>query len=107
TNKRVNFLAHGFSLGPASLTNTNRYEFQWNLVGGGEYDLTAVATNEAGSTTSNPIHITVNPLAGGFLTASVTQSPASVNLTAQGTLDWAHWGRGSASGFDRKAGAPQ
>jgi hypothetical protein len=30
-----------------------------------------------------------------------------VNLTADGTLDWAHWGRGSTIAFNHKAGAQQ
>jgi len=31
----------------------------------------------------------------------------AVNLTNEGTLDWAHWGRNSATAFDRKANVTQ
>jgi Tol biopolymer transport system component/subtilisin-like proprotein convertase family protein len=103
----VKFFANGVALGAGTLTSTNHYQFQWNLVAAGAYDFTAAATNGAGTTTSSPVHVTVNPLAGGFLATTVTQSPTSVDLTAQGTLDWAHWGLGSISGFDHKAGTQQ
>lgn len=38
---------------------------------------------------------------GGSLQGSVTTSAVSANLTAAGTVDWAHWG--GSDGFDRKA----
>jgi hypothetical protein len=38
---------------------------------------------------------------GGLLSGSGTSSAAAVNLTAEGGLDWAHWGDGS---LNRKAG---
>ena len=39
-----------------------------------------------------------------ILTGSVISQPATVNLTAEGTLDWAHWGLASGASFDHKAG---
>ncbi len=104
--RSVKFMANGLPLGLATSNGPNHYVFQWNLVASGAYDLTAIASNAAGTTTSNPVHVTVSPPAGGgFLSAAVKQTPASVNLTSEGTLDWAHWGLGSPSSFDHKAGA--
>ena len=37
------------------------------------------------------------------LTGSVAPTPATVNLTSEGTLDWAHWGLTGAGDFDHKA----
>ena len=42
--------------------------------------------------------ITVNAVITGLLTGSGLASTATVNLSAEGTVDWAHW-----SGFDHKA----
>lgn len=42
-------------------------------------------------------------LAGPYLRVSGVSSPPSIDLTAEGTLDWAHWGFTIASDFDRKA----
>jgi hypothetical protein len=44
----------------------------------------------------------------GSLTATFAFTPAGVvNLTNEGTIDWAHWGRNSATAYDRKAGVTQ
>ena len=44
---------------------------------------------------------------GGSLSGSRVSSPASVDLTATGVLDWAHWGRSGPTSFDHKAGVTQ
>jgi uncharacterized repeat protein (TIGR01451 family) len=42
---------------------------------------------------------------GGSISGSMVSSPAgSVDLTAAGIIDWAHWGRNGPSTFDHKAG---
>jgi hypothetical protein len=41
--------------------------------------------------------------AGPFLELAALPTPATVDLTAEGTIDWAHWGYSSASDFDHKA----
>ncbi|MFC9328637.1 ricin-type beta-trefoil lectin domain protein [Kitasatospora sp. NPDC057015] len=67
----------------------DRYTF--TTTSGGTYTL----TSSNGST-------------GGALTASVSPQPAgNVNLTAEGTTDFAHWGLNDTSSFDHKAGATQ
>lgn len=40
---------------------------------------------------------------GPFLSVTSSASPATVDLTAQGASDWAHWGYGTAGDFDHKA----
>jgi len=40
----------------------------------------------------------------GILLGNEAAAPASVNLTAEGTLDWAHWGLSTATDFDQKSG---
>ena len=40
----------------------------------------------------------------GILLGTQAAAPASVNLTAEGTLDWAHWGLSTATDFDQKSG---
>ena len=40
----------------------------------------------------------------GTLEGSQASAPATVNLTAEGTLDWAHWGLFTETDFDQKAG---
>jgi RHS repeat-associated protein len=41
---------------------------------------------------------------GGSLAGTIGTPGSTVNLTTEGAADWTHWGRGSASGFDRKNG---
>jgi hypothetical protein len=41
---------------------------------------------------------------GGVLSGSVAASPAQLDLTIDGALDWTHWGLTSATSFNRKAG---
>ena len=38
-----------------------------------------------------------------YLTAQIGEQPESVTLTREGSLDWAHWGLKSASGYNHKA----
>jgi hypothetical protein len=39
---------------------------------------------------------------GGTLAVSNTNTPANVNLTTEGTADWAHWGLASSVSFNHK-----
>ena len=73
----------------------------------GAWNLFAVATDNGGlSVTSFPaaVYVLAN---GGTLQGAVATPPASVDLTAEGTADWVHWGLSSASSLDRKAGVAQ
>lgn len=39
---------------------------------------------------------------GPFLALAVAPTPAAIDLTADGSADWAHWGYAAASDFDHK-----
>jgi Tfp pilus assembly protein PilX len=53
-----------------------------------------VITNSYGAVTSSVANLTVLPVTGSLIGSAVT-TPAFVNLTAEGTLDWADWGEAS------------
>lgn len=44
---------------------------------------------------------------GGILTGTFANTPASVNLSTEGTFDWAHWGSGGPTIFNHKANVTQ
>jgi hypothetical protein len=44
---------------------------------------------------------------GGVLSGTRSNSATRVNLTTEGTLDWAHWGLGSPNAFTHKSGVTQ
>src|SRR5213075_2899582 len=52
---------------------------------------------------SAAIFVIGNIAHAGNITGTVTGIPASVNLTTEGTSDWAHWGLSNANSFDHKA----
>ncbi len=67
------------------------------------YSLVVTASDGAGATDSETVAVTVLPASGGTgqlqTTLSATASP--VNLTAEGTLDWVHWGRSTPTDVNR------
>ena len=79
------------------------FDFQISNLAAGNYVLTAQATDGNGlSQTSQPVPVHVVG-DGGELVASVATPPAFVDLTAEGTADWALLGRLSGNSVDRKA----
>lgn len=79
------------------------FRYTWNNVPVGYHVLTARAMDNGGaSRTGPPVDIFVNT-SGGSLSGQLTTPPASVDLTAEGTTDWAHWGLISSNSFDHKA----
>jgi hypothetical protein len=56
-----------------------------------------VVTNSFGAATSSVATLTVLPTTGTLI-GTATAAPANVNLTAEGTLDWADWGELSGAG---------
>jgi hypothetical protein len=74
----------------------------------GTYDLLAVARDNGGlSITSFPVRVYVIA-SGGTLTGSVGLAPYNLDLTTEGTTDWAHWGLDAPASFNHKSGvAPQ
>ena len=98
---KVEFLNGTNKLGEAT---NSPYAISWNNVPAGRYLIAARAfdTNGASSTTLfNEVFVYTN---GGALTGSADSPPASVDLTAQGTWDWTHWGLDSATAFNTKLG---
>ena len=73
----------------------------------GAYDLRAVARDNGGlSITSFPIRVYV-ATTGGTLIGSTGIAPWYLDLTAEGTTDWAHWGLDSPASFNHKSGVAQ
>jgi hypothetical protein len=100
----VAFFANTSKLGEIT---TSPYNFTWNNAPTGHYLLTAHATDNAGVTsTSAPVEIFVYGT-GGNQTSSVASSPPAVDLTAEGSADWAHWGLATNTSFDVKSGVPR
>jgi len=98
----VAFFAGNTKLGE---TTNSPYTLNWLGAPVGLHQLTAVATDDTGeNTTSPPIEILVYGT-GGFLSGNVVSpAPGVVDLSAEGTLDWIHWGLTAPSSVDRKAG---
>lgn len=73
----------------------------------GRYSLTAEATdNDAATGSTLPVEVFVHG-SGGALAGTVANPPAQVNLTTEGTADWAHWGLTAPTSFDHKSGVGQ
>src|SRR6266566_5707582 len=104
TITRVEFFQGSTTLGEST---DDSHSLTWTNVSAGKYSLTAKATDDSGATvTSAPVEIFVNG-AGGSLSGATALPPGSVDLTAEGTSDWAHWGLISPASFDHKAAVPQ
>ena len=89
-------------------SDTAPYTFEWNSAAAGHHHITAKAVDAAGATRSSiPVEIFVHQ-GGGVLSGNISAPPTFVDLTAEGTADWAHWGLVPPPGYDRKGGvAPQ
>lgn len=86
---------------------TSPYDALWTPPMPGRYRLAAEATdNNSAISPSQPVDVFVHS-AGGALAGAVDNSPAQVNLTTEGTIDWAHWGLAPEASFNHKAGASQ
>jgi hypothetical protein len=79
------------------------YSWVWSNVPPGHYYLSAAATDNGGMVRSSPTAETFVYGSGGSLTGSVAGPPALVDLTAEGTNDWVHWGLTNTA-VDRKSG---
>ncbi len=74
-----------------------------NLAAANATNYIVTVTNLYGAVTSTVAALTAAPITG-TLNGSAAPAPATVNLTAEGTLDWAHWGLNVATDFDQKQG---
>lgn len=78
------------------------FSFTWANPPLGHYILEARATDNAGVTSSSqPIEIFVYG-SGGGQTNAILSPPATVDLTAEGTADWEHWGIVTSGSVDHK-----
>jgi len=92
--------------GIATFGNVNVVNTSASFSAAGTYVLRLTA-NDTALSNSDDVTIFVNPSSvGGSLVGSLALSSSSVNLTTEGSLDWAHWGLNSAADFDHKAGVP-
>jgi Bacterial Ig domain/FG-GAP-like repeat/FG-GAP repeat len=106
----VKFYADGKLIGTGLETGSNQYSITWNDVFAGTYTLTVTAKDNDGAIeVSSPKHIRVFSGSGGSLSGemSVSSSSEEVNLTAEGTIDWAHWGLNGSTSFNHKNSIPQ
>lgn len=87
---------------------TSPYSFTWTNPPLGRYFLTAQATDNGGAVgVSPPVEIFVYGAGGGQTNAITSPPPAAVDLTAEGTADWAHWGLATNTSFDYKNFVPR
>ena len=91
--------------GPGNVTfaNPNALNTTASFSAPGLYTLRLTANDGALFSTSDLI-VTVNNSTNGVLSVSLATPGASVDLTAEGTLDWAHWGLNNQNSFDHRAG---
>ncbi len=93
--------------GTVNFGNPNALNTTANFYLAGVYILRLTA-NDGGISVTDDVRVIVNVNSGGgSLSGSRTATPSSVNLTAEGTADWAHWGSASGASFDHKSGVAQ
>ncbi|MBN2506433.1 MAG: hypothetical protein JXQ71_07045 [Verrucomicrobia bacterium] len=100
TVSRVEFFNGAQWLGEATACP---FTCTWTAIGPGHYWITAVATDDLGAQgASGAVEVFVYR-EGGTLQAGVAFPPPSVSLTAEGSLDWVHWGLAETNVINRKA----
>ena len=101
---KVEFYDGDTRLGEAT---SEPYTFLWHNVPPGYHVLSAVATDtNADFASSTPVEVFVNG-SGGTLSGSYSSPTNRVNLSVEGTADWAHWGLSTNSIWDHKKGVVQ
>jgi len=104
TVAKIEFFKGTMKLGEAPAGGSS---FTWNNAPLGHHFLTARVTDNWGATrASHPVDIFVHA-SGGTLSGNVAFPSANVNLTTEGTSDWAHWGLQTSTSFNRKRGVMQ
>lgn len=84
------------------------YSLTWTNPPRGRYFVTAQALDNAGvAGYSQPVEIFVYGPGGGQTNSITTPPAASVDLTAEGTADWTHWGLTTNTSFDHKNLVPR
>ncbi|HTI97983.1 MAG TPA: hypothetical protein VL527_03690 [Dongiaceae bacterium] len=88
----------------ATSATANTFEFTLTNQTTNVFAFTARAMNDQGLTvTSAPVTVYVTS-GGGTLLAGYAMPPATADLSAEGPLDWVHWGLTTASSVDRRSG---
>jgi hypothetical protein len=87
-----------------SVSSNAPFEFTMTNIVASNYTVVARAF-DAGGAFANSMPILLHAITGaGFLRGSMTNAPAAVNLSNEGTLDWAHWAFQSKNTVNRRAG---
>ena len=95
---------NGGTFAPISGATSTIFSIGTATVGESGYEYEAIFTNTVGTAATTAATLTVSQPSSGSLSGSYSAASASYNLTALGTLDWAHWGRGgNLSNFDHDA----
>ena len=81
------------------------FTLDWTGATAAHHIVTARATDNQGATRpSHPVDVFVHG-AGGAITGAITLPASSVDLTSEGTGDWAHFGLINSNSVNRKASA--
>jgi hypothetical protein len=95
--------------GPGSVTfgDANALNTTASFSLAGVYVLRLTASDSVLSATDDLTVIVNINNGGGTLTGTQTTHPSNIDLTMEGTSDWAHWGLSDASSFNHKNGVTQ
>jgi alpha-tubulin suppressor-like RCC1 family protein len=95
----VEYFNGSTSLGKTYSTSTPPYGIIQSNPAIGTYQIKAVAYDKMGSSYTSPV---TTFTIGSLTIPTPVTSPSSVTLTTEGTLDWTHWGRTSATDYNHK-----
>jgi len=83
--------------------NAAPFAFNWTGAIAGHHVVSARAIDDQGaSRQSHPVDLFVHG-SGGAIAGAMSFPTSSVDLTSEGTIDWAHFGRNNANSVNRKA----
>jgi hypothetical protein len=95
----------------SSATSTNKvYAFSYQAASGGQtltIDVTVDTAHDPNGNVTLQAASLARPASGGLLSGGSASSPPAVQLSNEGTDDWAHWGLNAAGDFDHKSGVTQ
>ena len=83
-------------------SGTPPFNFTYSNLPRGIYNVSASATDDAGLTSQSPPAQFIVYGSGGTQSNTLDASSPWIDLTVEGTADWAHWGLYSETDFDAK-----